>query len=135
MDKLQVMQNDMLRVIKGYRRSDHINMKELRRTMNMMSINQLSCYHVLLEVQKVLFSNSSQQLKEKLKPQTEPSYALRSYSNGDLKVPQRPSRGCFGFSYTGSKCYNMLPSEIRETQKSGPFKRKMKEWVKNNIPD
>jgi len=135
MRKLQTLQNDMLRVINGHRRSDHINMKKLRERMTMMSINQISCYHVLLEVHKVLITNSSEQLKNKMMITQESSRALRSYSNGDLYVPQKPSRGCFGFSYIGPKCYNMLPREIRQTKESGPFKRKMKKWVQTNIPD
>ena len=39
-DALQVLHNDMLRLIAGHRRSDRTNMKELRSKFNMMSVNQ-----------------------------------------------------------------------------------------------
>ena len=135
MQKIQVLQNDMVRLIKGYTRSDHINMSKTRRDMKMMSINQLSCYHVLIEVRKILAGNSSEQLKLKLSPPEEQHYDLRSVSKGDLIVPWRPRRGCEGFSYHGSKCYNMLPPDIRETKGSLPYKIKMKKWVFENIPE
>ena len=135
MKKLQTLQNDMIRIIKGYRRSDHVNMKDTRQSMNMMSINQLSCYHILLEVQKIMFRNSSEQLKNKLVQVQESGYALRSQSRGDLVIAQKPSRGCAGFTYFGPKLYNRLPKEMRDTRESGPFKRKMKKWVKDNIPE
>ena len=47
--KLQVLQNDMLRVILGIDIRKHVNMKKVRENIKMMSINQLSCYHTLLE--------------------------------------------------------------------------------------
>ena len=112
-----------------------VHMQKAREMMKMMSINQLSCYHVLLEVRKILMSNSSEHLKQKLIPSEEPNYGLRSFSRGDLKVPCKPSRGCVGFSYHGSKCYNMLPETIRQIKGAGPFKREMKKWVMTNIPD
>ena len=49
MHKLQVLQNDMIRVINNLKRSQHVNMKILRRDMGMMSVNQLTVYHVALE--------------------------------------------------------------------------------------
>ena len=47
--KLQVLQNDMLRVIFGIDIRKHVNMKKVGENIKMMSINQLSCYHTLLE--------------------------------------------------------------------------------------
>ena len=38
--KLQVMQNDMIRVVHGLRRADHINMSKLREEEGLMSVNQ-----------------------------------------------------------------------------------------------
>ena len=76
-----------------------------------------------------------EQLKNKLVQVQESGYALRSQSRGDLVIAQKPSRGCAGFTYFGPKLYNRLPKEMRDTRESGPFKRKIKKWVKDNIPD
>ena len=134
MHKLQILQNDMLRLITGHRRSDRINMERLRKKTNMMSINQLSCYHVLLESHNVLVNNSSEQLKAKMLTTRDHVHDLRSGRRGDIKIPPRPSRSCNRFSYTGARAWNQLPKQIRETSLSEPFKRKMKKWILETIP-
>ena len=48
MKRLQVLQNDMLRLINGHTRAEHINMKELRARTKSMSVNQLSVYHIVM---------------------------------------------------------------------------------------
>ena len=42
--KLQVVQNDIIRVLNGKTRSDHTNMKILREELKIMSVNHISCY-------------------------------------------------------------------------------------------
>ena len=44
--KLKVVQNDMLRILNGKKRSDHTNMQKLREELKLMPVNQLSVYHV-----------------------------------------------------------------------------------------
>ena len=53
-EKLQVIQNKMLRMIFGYKMEDRTNMSTLRTNIKMFSINQLTCYHVLLEAYNVI---------------------------------------------------------------------------------
>ena len=138
MKSLQVMQNDMLRVIYGHTRAEHINMKKLRAKTNMMSVNQLSTYHVVLEVYNVMYENSSSQLKYKMKP-VQGYYKLRTEIDhkyrGELPVPERPSNNCVGFSYKGPTIWNKVPQDIRESTTKESFKRKLKRWIIANIPD
>ena len=47
-DSLQVLQNNMLRVIHGLRISDRVNMLELRTKIKMISVNQMSIYHTIM---------------------------------------------------------------------------------------
>ena len=46
----------------------------------------------------------------------EKKYALRSITNKDLKVPEKPKLKCLGFTYNGAKLFNMLPPQMRETK-------------------
>jgi hypothetical protein len=47
----------------------------------------------------------------------EKKYALRSITNKDIKVPEKPKLKCMGFTYNGAKLFNMLPPhQMRETQ-------------------
>ena len=61
--KLQVVQNDLLRLMKGKNRSDHTNMKKLRKEEGMFSVNQLSVYHVATEMFNIIHNKSSDSLK------------------------------------------------------------------------
>ena len=67
--KLQTIQNTMLRMIFGFRMQDMVNMEKLRAEIGMFSVNQMNCYHVLIEAfnvmvhQKVYKKNGDQKLK------------------------------------------------------------------------
>ena len=66
--------------------------------INMMSVNQISVYHILLEAYNVMRHLSSEQIHMKWKI-IEKKYAPRSITKKDLKVPEKPKLKCFGFSY------------------------------------
>ena len=135
MQKLQVVQNDMMRIICGYKRSDHVNMSELYKEKRMMSVNQMCVYHILLEMFNVLNNNSSEQLKEKILSEREPSnYNLRSQERGDLRLPLKPKENCEGFSYSGSKVWNTLPVEIRSIKNAETFKTHVKNHIWEQVP-
>ena len=77
-EKLQTLQNSMLRTIYGLPPSQHTNMKKLRLSLKMMSINQMSVYHTLIETYNVIRNSSSEHLKEKLLPKADnKGYGLR----------------------------------------------------------
>ena len=109
------------RVIFGLKLRNHINMKNVREKIKMMSVNQISVYHTLLEAHNVMSHLSSEQINMKWKI-IEKKYALRSFTNGDVKVPEKPKLKCLGFTYNGAKLFNMLPIQIRETKDSDTFK-------------
>ena len=52
--KLQVIQNNLLRMIFGYRQCDMVNMEKLRERIGMFSVNQMNNYHVLLEAFNII---------------------------------------------------------------------------------
>ena len=58
---------------------------------------------------------SSEQIKMKLTI-IEKKYALKSSTNKDLKVLEKPKLKCMGFTYNGAKLFNMLPPQMRETK-------------------
>ena len=66
LQRLQVLQNDMIRLINGKRRSQHTNMKELRAEMKMMSVNQMTVYHALLETFNIKNHGSVESIRQKL---------------------------------------------------------------------
>ena len=52
MQKVQRSQNEMLRVITRVRRRDHIRIKDLLESTNIMSVNQTTAYGLLMELWK-----------------------------------------------------------------------------------
>ena len=61
-------------------------------------------------------------------------YTLRSSVNNELNVPKKPSIKSMGFSYNAPKLFNMLPSEIQETENIITFKALIKKWIWQRIP-
>ena len=130
---LQVMQNNMLRMIHGKRISDRVNMQDLRSQIKMMSVNQMNIYHTVMEVFNIIHYSSSELLKEKYSHNNRHSH--RKNANNLVKVPEQPQRKyCTGFTYSGAKIYNSLPNNILETQDRTTFKKLVKIWIWEKIP-
>ena len=51
--ELQVVQNSMVRVILGLKRANRVNMKEQRKKINMLSVNQMAVYHTVMEAYNI----------------------------------------------------------------------------------
>ena len=66
LNRLQVLQNDIIRLITENRREQHVNMKELRKEMKIMSVNKMVAYHVLIETFNVLNFGSVGKIKQKI---------------------------------------------------------------------
>ena len=119
---LQVLQNNMLRVIHGLRISNRVNMEELRKKIKMMSVNQMSIYHTIIEVFNVIQNKSSEEISNKYSHHDR--HSIRKNTNNFLRVPEKHEhRKCTGFTYCGAKIFNSLPTNIRETQDSIIFKK------------
>ena len=84
-------------------------MKNIRENIKMMSVNQISVYHTLLEAYNIMRYSSSEQIHTKWTDMSEKEYSLRSITSNDLKAPEKPKLKCLGFTYNGAKLFNMLP--------------------------
>ena len=133
-EPLQVLQNDMLREIFGHKRADRINIEELRKKQGMLSVNQLACYHILIETFNILNRNSSPQIEEKIRPRINTRYNMRSNDKGELHIIDKPLKSCTGFTYMAGKLWNLLPEEVRRISEPDPFKVKIKAWIEESIP-
>ena len=131
---LQTAQNNMLRVILGLKKENHINMVLVREKIQMFSINQICVYHTLLEAYNIVRMSASEKIRLKWTDTNEKKYILRSITKDDLKIPEKPVAKCLNFTYNGAKLFNMLPKRIRETQNLNSFKILTKEWIWENIP-
>jgi hypothetical protein len=132
-NSLQIIQNNMLRIIHGLRISDRVNMLELRTKIKIMSVNQMTIYHTIMEVFNILYNYSSEQINKKYRHHDR--HSLRKNTNNFLRVPEiQLRRKCTGFTYCGAKIFNNLPNNIRETQDSIIFKKLVKNWIWDEVP-
>jgi len=130
--ELQVVQNSMVRVILGLKQANHVNMKEQRVKIKMLSVNQMAVYHTVIEAYNITNKNASDQLQKKLNMH-EGKHSERSAANNDLYVPEKPRKKCTGFSYIGPKLYNMVPKSVKDAKTTDDFKNKLKGWIWENI--
>ena len=99
----------------------------------MMSVNQLSVYHTLIETYNIVNKASSEKIRRKIVNNCQKGYNLRSNTNNDLIVPSKTRANCQGFSYFAAKLFNKLPLKIRNSSQIN-FKKSVKEWIWDNIP-
>ena len=109
-----------------------VNLQKLREEKRIMSVNQLSIYHTLIEAYNVVEKTSSEKIRRKI-VNTQEGYSLRSTTNKDLIVPSKTRASCQGFSYFAAKLYNKIPTEIRNAQEN-IYKKSVKDWIWENIP-
>ena len=64
----------------------------------MMNVDQISVYHTLLEAYNITRYSSYEQIHTKWTDMSEKEYSLRSITNDDLKVPEKPNLKCLGFT-------------------------------------
>ena len=130
--KLQVIQNDMLRMAFGYKPQDMMNMEKLRKEIGMFSVNQMNMYHVYIETFNIINYGSSNKIQEKWMPD-EP----RVYSNRrkfDVKIPRVKHTKCRGFSLHGAVMWNKLPENIKSIKNPDVFKEEVKDFIWETIP-
>ena len=88
----------------------------------MFSINQLTCYHVLLEAFNIVHYGSSDVILKKWLPHEERCYPLREKRRKDVKVIVPDHVSCRGFAWYGAKMWHQLPVETRELTNPDSFK-------------
>ena len=130
--KLQVVQNKMLRLLAGKKTTDKVRVESLAKQFSVMSMNQMTCYHVLMETYKIVHFGASEKLREKLVP--------KNIMSRSLSVPLFKKTTCRGFTFFAARLWNALPMSIRDREKPhqskvvdvkrlGQFKREIKNWI------
>ena len=100
----------------------------------MFSVNQLTCYHVLLEAFNVINYKSSEVIYKKWFPIEERQYPIRSQRSKNVKVHVPDHVTCQGFVWYGAKLWNQLPNETKEVKDPDNFKVAIKRYIWENIP-
>ena len=140
MNSLQVIQNKAARMVTKCGKRTPI--KSLLSQCGWLSVKQLSVYHSLILVYKVLATQSPQYLYMKLSGvQGATFYETRYMKNkqanqgivlgDDSQATSELARN--SFKYRATEKWNILPLEIRSAGKLTEFKRLLKAWVLENV--
>lgn len=132
MKRLQVLQNELMRLIVGKRKKDCVSVKTLLEMTGYMSVNQMAVTHTLSEVFNVINNDMNPGLKDtwtEIKSQA--TMKTRFQEKENLNIVRFKKSGLEGFQQRGPVAWNSLPEDIRNTKSKETFKRKVKKWIVN----
>ena len=135
LNRLQVIQNKLFRLLAGKKLQDKVRVESLGKQFGIMSINQMTSYHTLLETFNIINYGSSEKIQKKLLPNSDKST--------NLTVPLFKKTSCRGFSYFASRLWNSMPTRMRATampsskrcdakherKRLNNFKKEVKRWI------
>ena len=125
--KLQTLQNKVLRMKTGL--PPRTSTKTLIETSGDLSVQQLTAFSTLSTCHKMIASCKPRALSGKLK---NGSTLTRQGTNIRIDANLTLSRGAF--LYRAATLFNKLPQDIREDMSMQSFKKKIKNWIKLNVP-
>ena len=126
---VQVVQNAAAKKVTGL--SWFTPTRRLLTQCNWMSVKQMVSYHTLLSIHKNMITGSPQYLREKFLSNHE--HNTRSIIKFDDKFPGKSALCQASFCYRGAIEYNKLPMFITQSNNIVTFKRKLRQWIKENI--
>ena len=131
---LQVLQNRAARCVTGL--SWFTSTRKLLSHCNWLSIRQLVFYHTVLSTYKVLDSQKPLYLSSKLV--RDHPYRTRLASSGGLRYKEGhgvdSSLTHKSFINRAIRDFNSIPADLKTTKTLNNFKKKLKIWIKSNIP-
>ena len=122
--EIQVMQNRAARLV--YRAPLRFNRSLLLGKLDWLSVNQLIQYHSLLSVYRIRSSRAPQYLS---------SIMCRQSRNGRIVIPHSTlTIASNSFCFRATAQWNRLPIGLRIVTSVGIFKRRLKKWVQDHVP-
>ena len=122
--QLQVLQNKAARIVTHSppRSSREVMFNKLQ----WHTVNQLVAYHTLLAVHK---------MRQTGEPEYLASFLKFDNRSGRIIIPNTTlTLAKKSFVWRGSLNWNLLPNNLRNSNRIGFFKRGVKDWVTKNVP-
>ena len=131
---LQVLQNKAGRAVTGW--SGFTSTRRLMGACNWLSVKQLVVYQTVIMIYKTLRTESPCYLHSRLCTSPHP-FRTRQSSMGNIRLDEsyrcRSSLKSNSMRYRGTVDYNRIPVDIRSSPTLNTFKKKLRQWVKDNI--
>jgi hypothetical protein len=121
---IQILQNKAARTVShSPPRAPRVQMFK---KLDWLTVNQLVSYHSLISVFKIRKTKEPEYLSSFLS--NDSRYGKIMFEKIDLKVATK------SFVFRGSEGWNSLPLSLKNCQKIGEFKPKLRKWIKENVP-
>ena len=134
LNALQVLQNRAARAVTG--KSWFTPTRLLLKQCKWLSVRQLLVYQTTLLTHKVQSSGKPSCLASRMS--TAHPYSTRQATAGCIRYGEDILRTSTltqnSFRYRAAKCYNSIPPDIRQVTSVPAFKKKVKQWVLDNVP-
>ena len=130
--RLQVLQNRALRLLTNL--PSHTSTEVLVKSSGQLSVHQLTAYHSLVSLHKVVVSGKPDYLAKKLvlkRPEEGRIFPHRQEYTLPVTGRLTTTRG--GYCHRSARIYNTMPLHIRACMSTTKFKKLAKNWVKENI--
>ena len=121
--QLQVLQNKAARIVTYC--PPRSSREMMYNKLKWLTVHQLISYHTLLTVFKIRQSGEPEYLAGFLKRDSRTSRIV--ITNTTLTLTMK------SFVWRGSRDWNLIPLNLRNSVKIGHFKRGVKDWVVNNV--
>ena len=125
---LQVQQMTAARAVCGFRGWGW-SRKRLLDKVGWLSVRQLIFYHTTLQTIKTINTGKPMDLYQAIT--SDYPYQTRSATSGQIRQDETLKRT--SFKYRAREAYNQVPAHVR-TGSLATVKKKLKQWVKTNIP-
>ena len=124
LDMLQKLQNRAGRIILKVKSCEHKSINEIHDILNWDALQKRNSKHTYSMVYKILHDMAPEYLREKFTYKSS-CYSLRQSDN--LTLPKPNTQNCKRtFLYRGSKLYNELPMNIRQSRSLAIFNKEIK---------
>ena len=132
---LQVLHNQMVRIIYQLNIKDKVNMKTVRANNNIPSVNQLTGQAIAMVLRKAQLHDTLPLAYDLILENNVPDHRTRSCSQGLLRPPRhRLHSTSSSFPSQASSIWNKLPEYIRISTTDASFKKHLRKWLRSNIP-
>ena len=122
---MQVQQNKAAQIVLSLPQRSHRN--TMYDKLNWLTVNQLIVYHTLISVHRIRLKGEPEYLADIL--------GKTSRQAGEDIIVENIKLGLVrkSFTFRGATQWNKLPPDLRREPKLGKFKKRLRNWIGENV--
>ena len=123
-ESLQVLQNEAARIV--LKQPKRVHREQMYSTLKWLTVHQLVIFHRILAVYSIRRTREPEYLAD---------FFMAENIRGNIIVPNTAlTLYRKSFVVHGSELWNLMPSRLKQVDKSQTFKKELKKWVMESFP-